>query len=371
MNKLEDFLDNFWNTHKNNAGVAYVYTHKLSIAWIFCVVFAVILGFVYQGKVAMFRGIAESSETIISLPSPTEIVKVYVVPGQEVKAGDTLVVINRPDLTLRIAELTRELDALEGRSNLSSAEIDQKVAEVKANLETRRLALNAEIRNLETEYESNKAISAKLKSLSNSKSKSEGTDAMAMRIKSLKNELNLATKSANEQIALLRGSGRLQKSSGKSEAANIRKELAEMRKQQQELTQIAKENWVVGDVNVRDGEKVSSFAPIVTLAHKSPTLIRGYINEQIYKNTKIGEAVKVTTLTGAGKGVVGEVVGLSSRIVPFPTRMWKMPELPVYGREVTIKIPEDNEFLLGEMVTITETSIRNLQKQNQQQKAKK
>ena len=32
MNKLEDLLDNFWNTHKNNAGVAYVYTHKLSIA---------------------------------------------------------------------------------------------------------------------------------------------------------------------------------------------------------------------------------------------------------------------------------------------------------------------------------------------------
>ena len=55
--------------------------------------------------------------------------------------------------------------------------------------------------------------------------------------------------------------------------------------------------------------------------------------------------------------------------VPFPTRMWKMPEIPVYGREVTIKIPEENKFLLGEMVTITETSKRNLEKQ--QQKAKK
>ena len=296
MNKLEDLLDNFWNTHKNNAGVAYVYTHKLSIAWVACVVFAVMLGFIYQGKAAMFRGIAESSETIISLPSPTEIVKIYVVPGQEVKPGDTIVVINRPDLTLRVAELTRELDALEGRSNLSSAEIDQKVAEVKANLESRRLTLLAEIRNLEAEYESNKAISAKLKSLSNSKSKADGNDAMAMRIKSLKNELAVATRSANEQIALLRGSNKLQKSSGKTEAANIRKELAELRKQQKELTQIAKENWVVGDVNVRDGEKVSSFAPIVTLAHKSPTLIRGYINEQIYENTNLGEAVKVTSL---------------------------------------------------------------------------
>lgn len=362
MNKLEDLLDNFWNTHKNNAGVAYVYSHKLSIAWILCVIIAVVLGVVYQGKVAMFRGIAEASETIISVPSATEIVKVHVVPGQEIHAGDTIVQINRPDLTLRIAELTREIDALEGRSNLSSAEIDQKVADVKANLETRRLTLTAEIRNLESEYQSNKAISAKLKSLSNSKSQSDGNDAMAMRIKSLKNELALATKSANEQIALLRGSSKLQKASGKSEAENLKKELEEMQKQQEELIQIAKEDWVVGDVNVRDGEKVSSFAPIVTLAHKSPTLVRGYINEQIYQNMDLGEAVKVTTLAGTGKAVVGEVVGLSSRIVAFPERMWKMPEMPVYGREVTIKIPENNPFLLGEMVTISETSGKKLKK---------
>ena len=308
-----------------------------------------VLGVVYQGKVAMFRGIAEASETIISVPSATEIVKVHVVPGQEIHAGDTIVQINRPDLTLRIAELTREIDALEGRSNLSSAEIDQKVADVKANLETRRLTLTAEIRNLEAEYQSNKAISAKLKSLSNSKSQSDGNDAMAMRIKSLKNELALATKSANEQIALLRGSSKLQKASGKSEAENLKKELEEMQKQQEELIQI-------------DGEKVSSFAPIVTLTHKSPTLVRGYINEQIYQNMDLGEAVKVTTLAGTGKAVVGEVVGLSSRIVAFPERMWKMPEMPVYGREVTIKIPENNPFLLGEMVTISETSGKKLKK---------
>lgn len=362
MNKLEDLLDNFWNTHKNNAGVAYVYTHKLSLAWVLCVVFALLVGFLYQGKAAMFRGIAEATETIISVPSATEIIKVHVVPGQEIQVGDTIVEINRPDLTLRIAELTRELDAIEGRSNLSSAEIDQKVAEVKANLETRRLTLNAEIRNLETEYQKNKEISAKLKSLSSSKASSNGDDAMALRIKSLKNELALANKSANEQIALLRGSSKLQKSSGKSEAANLKKELNELQKQQEELVQIAKENWVVGDVNVRDGEKVSSFAPIVTLTHKRPTLVRGYINEQIYQNMDMGEFVKVTTLAGTGKAIEGEVVGLSSRIVPFPTRMWKMPEMPVYGREVTIKIPEENPFLLGEMVTISEMRLKNLKK---------
>ena len=91
MNKIEDLLDTFWNTHKNNAGVAYVYSHKLSLAWIICLIMAIVLGFMYQGKAAMFRGIAEASETIISVPSATEIVKVHVVPGQEIQVGDTIV----------------------------------------------------------------------------------------------------------------------------------------------------------------------------------------------------------------------------------------------------------------------------------------
>jgi len=351
---LGDFWNNFWNAHKSNAGVAFVYSHKLSIAWVLCVGFAVGLGYMYQGKAAMFKGIAEASETTIAVPTATEIVKVHVMPGQEIHAGDTIVELNRPDLTIRMNELTRELDAIEGRSNLNSAEIDQKVAEIKSNLETRRLTLSEEIRNLETEYQKNKEIAAKLKSLSNSKAGGGENDAMAMRIKSLKDELALATKNANSQIALLRGSSKLQKSSGKNEAENLKKELAELQKQQDELVQIAKEDWVVGDVNVHDGEKISSFSPIVTLTHKSPTLVRGYINEQIYQNMEVGETVMVSNLSGKGNVIEGEVVGLSSRIVAFPNRMWKMPEMPVYGREVIIKIPENNSFLLGEMVTISE-----------------
>lgn len=354
MSKIEEILDNFWNTHKTNPGVAHVYKYKLLYAWCLSILVVIVLGMVYQGKATMFQGIAEADETTISVPSATEIVKVHVVPGQAINAGDTIVQLNRPDLTLRINEVTRELDALEGRSNLSTAEIDQKVAEVKATLATRSLTLKAEIRNLETEYKKNKEIASKLKSLKNSNGDSDGNDAMAMQIKSLKNELAVAQANANEQIKLLKSSGRLQKTTGKNEAENLRKELAELQKEQEELIQVAKESWVVGSVNVRDGEKVSSFTPIVTLTHKSPTLVRGYIHEKMYQRMDLGEKVNIRTLGGSGKAIEGKVVGLSSRIVPFPTRMWKLPEMPIYGREVTISIPADNHFLLGEMVTISE-----------------
>ena len=354
MRKLEDFFDTFWNTHKNNAGVAYVYSHKLSIAWVICIVIAVALGYMYQGKVASFQGIAEATETTISLPSPTEVVKVHVMPGQSIAEGDTIVELNRPDLTLRIAELTRELDASAGRSSLSAADIEQKVAAVKADLATKTLTLKSEINRLETEYKKNKEIASKLKSLKGTGSDSDGNDAMAMQIKNLKNELAVANANANEQIKLLRSSNRLQKDAGKSEAENLKKELEELQKQQEELVQIAKESWVVGSVNVHDGEKVSSFVPIVTLTHKSPTLVRGYIHEKMYKRVDVGETVDVRSLGATGKPIKGKVIGLSSRIVEFPQRMWKMPEMPIHGREVIITIPQDNSFLLGEMVTISE-----------------
>lgn len=354
MSKIEELLDGFWNTHKTNPGVAHVYKYKLLYAWCLSIVVVVLLGMAYQGKATMFQGIAEATETTISLPNAAEVVKVHVMPGQAIEVGDTIVELNRPDLTLRITELTREIDALEGRSNLSSAEIDQKVAEVKAALASRSLTLKAEIRNLETEYQKNKEIAARLKSLKNSNAESDGNDAMAMQIKSLKNELAVAQANANEQIKLLKSSGRLQKSTGKTEAANLRKELTELQKELGDLVQIAKESWVVGSVNARDGEKISSFTPIVTLTHKSPTLIRGFIHERMYQRMDIGETVKIHTLGGTGEAVEGKVVGLSSRIVEFPTRMWKMPEMPIHGREVTITIPADNHFLLGEMVTISE-----------------
>lgn len=354
MNKIEEAFDIFWNKHKNNAGIAHAYKHKLIYAWLLSIVVVIVLGVVYAGKATMFQGIAEATETTISLPSPTEVVKVHVMPGQSIHVGDTIVELNRPDLVLRLTELTRELDAIEGRSSLSTAEIEQRVAEVKSDLASRSLVLKSEIRNLETEYQRNKEITAKLKSLKSTNAQNDGSDATVLRIKSLKNELAVLQANASEQIKLLKSSGRLQKNAGLTEVENLKKELAELQKQQEELVQIAKEDWVVGSVNARDGEKVSSFAPIVTLAHKSPTLVRGYIHERMYQRMDIGETVKVHTLGGSGKAIKGEVVGLSSRIVEFPARMWKMPEMPIHGREVIIKISEENPFLLGEMVSISE-----------------
>ena len=332
----------------------FVRAHKLPIAWVLSIVAIVTLGFFYKGETVIFTGIAEASETVVSVQDAVEIVKVHVVPGEEVKNGDTLVELSRADLALRMNEVTRELDALEGRGSLNTATIDQKVAEVQADLSTRRNTILFEIEKINSEYKQNREIAAKLKSLpASSLNAVDSNDAMMMRIRNLQKELKVLEESANSQIRLLRGSNGLQQTSSATEADALRRELDMLKKDQEDLVITAKGDWVVATVDVRDGEKISSFNPILTLTRKSPSMIRGFINEKVYTHAEVGTLVEVSSQAN-GQKIRGEIVGMSSRIVPFPLRLLKTPDMPMYGREVSIRIPEDNSLLLGERVSITE-----------------
>lgn len=285
------------------------------------------------------------------MPEAVEVVKIHVIPGEEVRPGDTLVELRRPDLALRINELNRQLDALEGRGNLNSADIDQKVAEIQSDLNVKRNTILLEIDKLSTQYEQNRAISSKLKSIAG-EVKADSNSGILLSIRNLKKELKVAEANAASQIRLLRGSKGLAKMSSKTESEALRREITMLEKEQDDLTILAKETWIVGTVDVRDGEKISSFSPILTLTHKAVSLVRGYINEKIYTKIQVGDEIEV--LGGSGERMDGTVIGMSSRIVPFPVRLLKMADMPLYGREVMIRIPAENGLLLGEKVSIAE-----------------
>lgn len=333
--------------------IRFVYSFKMTIAWILALLAVVVIGSLFKGQSFMFTGIAEATETVVSVQNSVNVIKIHVTPGEEVKSGDTLVELDRPDLVLRINELTGELDALEGRGNVNTASIDQKVAEVQADYSARRNTIVLEIDKLKAQYQQNLELTSKLKSISASGLPSDSNDAMTLRIRGLEKELNVLDESANAQIRVLHGSKGIQKTSSATEASAIRREMDLLLQEKKDLTIIAKDSWVIASVDAHDGEKVSSFNPILTLARKSPTMVRGYINEKIYTSVGVGDMVEITSQVN-GQKIPGKIVGMSSRIVPFPVRLLKAPEMPMYGREVMIRLPQDNGLLLGEKVSIAE-----------------
>ena len=331
----------------------FVYSFKMTIAWIFALLAVIVIGSLFKGQSFMFTGIAEATETVVSVQNSVNVIKIHVTPGEEVKPGDTLVELDRPDLVLRINELTGELDALEGRGNVNTASIDQKVAEVQADYSARRNTIALEIDKLKAQYQQNLELTSKLKSISASGLPSDSNDAMTLRIRGLEKELKVLDESANAQIRVLHGSKGIQKTSSATEAGAIRREMEMLLQEKKDLTIIAKDSWVIASVDAHDGEKVSSFNPILTLARKAPTMVRGYINEKIYTSVGVGDVVEITSQVN-GQKIPGKIVGMSSRIVPFPVRLLKTPEMPMYGREVMIRLPQDNGLLLGEKVSIAE-----------------
>jgi len=72
----------------------------------------------------------------------------------------------------------------------------------------------------------------------------------------------------------------------------------------------------------------------------------------------VKDKVRVVSMANKSAATIGEVVGVGARIVEYPLRLRKRPDIQMWGREVQILIPPENQFLLGEKLIITPVRLR-------------
>ena len=95
----------------------------------------------------------------------------------------------------------------------------------------------------------------------------------------------------------------------------------------------------------------------MTFYEPHPSLIKGYLNENLILEVHEGDLFSVSSLKNESIKYDAEVIGLGSRIVEIPSRMRKRPELKTYGREVLLGVSKNNDFLQGEKVSIEIKSV--------------
>jgi|GEM_PF-1388896 len=134
------------------------------------------------------------------------------------------------------------------------------------------------------------------------------------------------------------------------ELTDTQREMSVIENRMRNLFVFAEVDGAVGTVNFKSGEKAPAFAPLITLVPLNPTYVNGYVNENYRSSVSVGEMVEVSS--AGGKSVQGRVVSVGSRIVPIPQRLLRIQSLPAWGREVVVKIPVHNDFLLGEKVSV-------------------
>jgi multidrug resistance efflux pump len=309
-----------------------------------------------------FAGIADAKEIVINVQSAVEIKKIRVGPGQVVNEGDTLVEINNVsennrDLDIKISSIRHEIDELNTRKNAHVNLSRSEVRQLKSQQEERKNQITAQIQQLESEYEINRNLMSDLKSIKKETAavneNSIPNNPITLKIDNLKKELKRIQDSSQITLDRLHNEQSVSGDPFNDQVRQLEDELKMLESQKLDMFILARISGMIGTVDFKEGEKVSPFTPILTLHAISPSFIRGYIHENSYSKVEIGKKVLISSMDVKKLKIFGEVIGVGSRIVEYPMRLRKYPDLQLWGREVTIKIPDGNKLLLGEKVSIS------------------
>ena len=317
----------------------------------------VVITMMLRRESSSFYGIADAQEIAINDEFAVEVSKIHVVPGQRIEAGDTLLEVKTPELDLKIAEINRDIGELKMQKTAHAKMSRSELQQLKSEQAVLVNKLRGEISELEAQLETNRKLVSELRSIKKSDSdagkQDELNNPIAVRIHQLKEALKLALDSAKISEKRLNNELSYEGDPLAERAKGLEKELDILFKAKRQSSKISPITGIVGVICFKEGEKVSPFTPICSLHTESPSFVRGYIPENAYSQVAVGQKVRVSSLANKQIEVAGDVIGVGSRIVEYPVRLRKNPDVLMWGREVTIKIPEVNKFLLGEKVMIS------------------
>lgn len=310
----------------------------------------------YRREPDSVYGIADTKEIVINSESAVEILRLSVVEGEAVKAGDTLLALHSPELDLKISQLSHEISVLRTRESTHASLSRSEMLQLRAQQQEKASEIRAELSELEAQYNLNRQLMTELRSLDHERpaaaQEEDDRNPIKIKIESLKRLLELAQDPT--RVYQNRLTDALSSSGGPliEQAKLLEEELKMLHQDKERLVVTSPIDGLVGSVNFKVGEKVSPFTPILTVHAASPSFARGYIHEDISSQVAVSQKVMVRSGHDHHHAVEGVIVGVGARIVEYPERLRKRPDIIIWGREITVKLPPQNRFLLGEKVRI-------------------
>jgi len=292
----------------------------------------------------------EPQKTAVSFNKAVRIKQLFVSPGQNVSIGDSLLVVERPDLELDLKNALKELEILKKKESQVDMDTKSKLreTELKHRLKIAELETRLERVRLELQQESN--VSQQILSQLGKDSLDVLSELKAA-VRLLNDQIKLERNIFIEQTNAVRASRNDELAVLALEIEKVELELKSLKEEQNQLVQIAQFNGTVGSISAQLFELVPSFKTIISLYDSSPSLIKAYVNEQSDFEVRIGSKVSVKSISRKYL-IEGEIVEVGSRIISYPNQMIQGNQMKMWGKEIFIKIPENNEFLNGERVYV-------------------
>ena len=219
----------------------------------------------------------------------------------------------------------------------------------KLSYEKDQYVLDQRIIRLESEINRDNQIYSTLKSTESNTSDPVHQDIQTLN--ALKEEKTLETKKYESQIRQIETRFASDLLRLDLENQRLESELEVLYIEKETLTQLAPFSGTIGSISVQLNELVPPYETIISIYDESPNIIKAYMNERMRLSINPGDTVMVESINRQYK-IQGDVIEVGSRIVSYPKQMIGMGQQNMWGREIFIRIPRENEFLNGEKVYV-------------------
>ena len=295
-----------------------------------------------------FFGTTEIESRILNFDNPVVIQRILVKTGDEVKAGDTLMIFYRAELDQKTAEGLGDIHQFNTEKNAKNSVLSKSLDVLKAQYLAKVEELQADIRLEEAAYQSQSGIR---KLIGEPDAKMD--PLRAEKIAALRSQIQQTQQEYAEQVKELQAERNANQSIYESRHAKVQVDLNFIKNERQRLVLIAPVDGFVENIAVGVNEIVPQYKELMKINPSIPTRIRGFIYESAEISYTLGDTVKLHSYSRKDITSTGVIIGSNPQVVELPVRLRKVAELRAWGRELFIKVPTDNPFFLNEKIVIS------------------
>ncbi len=301
----------------------------------------------FSAEVQAFFGVAESPEFVFKRGYDLVIDEIHVIPGQLVKKGDLILeysrvstapkLDNKQDYDIRdlkakeeimIQTKLNELQSLKDQKQLEIGNLDDEIAKKREYIKNKKEVLGgfatpSVFVPLENE------VAALVQQ------KARQTTYFDNRIAAIQNDVNSNKSPYKDQISRLKAEKKFEKDT---------EVISE--------SMYAPYDGLIGDIRIVENSKVSSYEPLLTMYQNEPSRVKGYVHEDLRLQVAVNDTFLVSSNKDRTNKIKGVVTGMGKRIVGIPMRLSRVPDRQLYGVEIMISLPPNNEFILAEKVIL-------------------
>lgn len=296
---------------------------------------------------AQLFGIAETEGLTLKLDYRARVKKCYIIVGQKVKAGDTLMTFEDASIEKRKISENTASNQIEVEKRAIDNSIDKEIMLYKQSQQAEITELQGEINILKKEIEVQDNLK---KAISNTET--SGNSLKHQEIRALQNDIAQIELQTKAQLNLYNAERINNRKISGSKTEEMRNTLRFIDDEKGKLILLAPFDGFIEDIFASENEVMTDFKDLIKINPREPNKIVGFIHESLDVTYNLGDTLLLASATRPTVTCRAQLVGVSHKLVELPFRLRKYAEIKAWGREIYINLPPGNDFLIGEKVMI-------------------